>query len=130
MSSIKISEKHGVNPSLDVCFWCGKDKGVALFGRMKGDAEAPRRAVTSYDPCDECEEKFGFGVALVEVAEYPREEGMPPIDKSRGFYPTGRWLVMKKDAADRLFNLEIEKRAFIDVETFSYILEEGKASNG
>ena len=37
---IKLSPKHGVNPSMDLCFWCGQPKGLILCGRMhekKGD---------------------------------------------------------------------------------------------
>lgn len=36
--SIKLSPKHGVNPSVTHCECCGKEIGVALFGRLKGDA--------------------------------------------------------------------------------------------
>lgn len=48
MSSIKISPKHGVNPTIPVCFFCGKPKNeIALMGRMGGkeDIEAPRNLV-------------------------------------------------------------------------------------
>lgn len=46
MSSIKISPKHGVNPTIPVCFFCGKPKNeIALMGRMGGkeDIEAPTK---------------------------------------------------------------------------------------
>ena len=52
--SIPISPKHGVNPSLGLCFYCTKPKEVILFGRMKEDAEAPRQVVSNMDPCDKC----------------------------------------------------------------------------
>jgi hypothetical protein len=43
---IKLSPQHGVNPSIGVCFYCGEDSGeIILPGRLKGDVEAPRRAV-------------------------------------------------------------------------------------
>ena len=33
--SIKISPKHGVNPTIPRCFFCGKEKNmVALLGRI------------------------------------------------------------------------------------------------
>lgn len=53
---IKMSPKHGFNPSVDHCFHCGKDIGVILFGALKGDAEAPRSSVSSFIPCDDCME--------------------------------------------------------------------------
>ena len=40
MSGIKISPKYGVNPTIPVCFWCGKQKNeIALMGHMKDDIE-------------------------------------------------------------------------------------------
>ena len=39
-NSIKISQKHGVNPTIPICFWCGKEKNeIALLGKLPGDAE-------------------------------------------------------------------------------------------
>ena len=41
--SIKVSPKHGLNPTIPQCFWCGKDKSeIALLGKMdKEDSPAP-----------------------------------------------------------------------------------------
>lgn len=50
--NIKLSPKHGVNPSMLQCACCGKDMGLALFGRLKGDAEAPR--IIKNDLCEDC----------------------------------------------------------------------------
>ena len=37
MDSILLSPKHGVNPTIPVCFWCGREKNeVALMGYLKG----------------------------------------------------------------------------------------------
>ena len=51
-NSIKISPKYGVNPSLINCFFCGESKGIALMGKLKNDAEAPKECVMDYEPCD------------------------------------------------------------------------------
>lgn len=40
--SIKLSPKHGVNPSILHCICCGKDYGIAMLGKLKGDKEAPK----------------------------------------------------------------------------------------
>lgn len=49
--SIRLSEKHGVNPMLASCFLCGEDTGeIALLGKMKGDAAAPHRGVITKEP--------------------------------------------------------------------------------
>ena len=95
MSSIRLSKKHGVNATIPVCAWCGKQKNeVALLGYLKGDAEAPRNAILNYDPCDECKEAWSVGVAVIEVVRTPREDGQLPITKDA--YPTGRMVVVKE----------------------------------
>lgn len=70
MSSIRLSPKHGVNPSLSQCFYCGGDKNeIILPGLMKGDAEAPHRAVWSMEPCDTCKGYMQQGIIVIEVDE-------------------------------------------------------------
>lgn len=97
--SIRLSNKHGLNPSINVCFFCGKDKELILNGRLKGDAKAPHRVVANYTPCPECEEKMKLGVTVIEVTT--RDTGALPIQ--RGAWPTGRWCVISYEAAARLF---------------------------
>ena len=55
--NIRLSEKHGVNPSITVCPICGKETGIALLGKLKGDEEAPRKIIG--DLCDDCISKLG-----------------------------------------------------------------------
>lgn len=55
--NIRLSEKHGVNPSITVCPICGKETGIALLGKLKGDEEAPRKIIG--DICDDCISKLG-----------------------------------------------------------------------
>lgn len=100
---ITLSKKHGVNPSMDICFWCGEPKGLALFGRMKGDAEAPKRMVTSLEPCDKCKEKFMLGVHLIEVTDDGSRFGDNKAfafgdTEGKPHWPTGRYVVMKPEA--------------------------------
>lgn len=54
---IRVSEKHGVNPSITICPICGKETGITLLGKLKGDKEAPMRMLS--DPCDDCISKLG-----------------------------------------------------------------------
>lgn len=65
---ITLSEKHGVNPSLILCPYCGKETGIALFGKLEGDKEAPRNVVGD-DLCDECKKKVEDGLVLIIEAE-------------------------------------------------------------
>ena len=61
---IILSEKHGVNPSLMLCPYCGKETGIALFGKLKGDKEAPRNVIGN-ELCDEYKEEVKNGFVLM-----------------------------------------------------------------
>ena len=64
---IRISEKHGVNPSITICPICGKETGIALLGKLKGDEKAPMRMLS--DPCDDCVSKLGNDLITFETEE-------------------------------------------------------------
>jgi hypothetical protein len=101
---IKLSPKHGVNPSISVCFWCGKQKNaIVLLGKLKGDAKAPKEAVFDYEPCDECREGMSRGVSIIEAVQTREESktGLPAM--INGVYPTGRMVVMNTEAFNRYF---------------------------
>ena len=72
--SIKLSPKHGVNPTIPICFWCGKEKNeVALLGRIGGkeDIKAPKNMVLDFEPCADCIAKMALGVTCMECTEKP-----------------------------------------------------------
>ena len=125
MSGIKISPKHGLNPTIPVCFWCGKQKNeIALMGRMKDDIEAPKNMVLDYVPCEECQSHMAMGVAVLEASDHPNTEGQPPMQK--GVYPTSRFVVVTTECADRVFNAYAPwsegKKVFVDSDVFSHFL--------
>lgn len=125
MSGIKISPKHGLNPTIPVCFWCGKQKNeIALMGRMTGDIEAPKNMVLDYVPCEECQSHMAMGVAVLEASDHPNTEGQPPMQK--GVYPTSRFVVVTTECADRVFNAYAPwsegKKVFVDSDVFSHFL--------
>lgn len=93
---IRLSPKHGVNPSLDQCFYCMEDKGIVLFGAMKGDAEAPRKICMDKEPCSQCKELMEQGVILISVDEDKTEDMNNP-------WRTGGWCVVKEDFIKRVF---------------------------
>lgn len=113
MSSIKVSPKYGVNPTIPICFFCGKQKNeLVLLGRLKGDIEAPKNMCLDYEPCDECKKNMALGVTLIGVLDSPFDE-RPPIYEYNGvkLYPTGSWAVMKDEAVERMFGEEHGKAA-------------------
>lgn len=118
--SIPISPKYGVNPTIPVCFYCGKDKNeIALLGRITekdprtgrairgSDLEAPMRMILDYEPCDECKANFALGVALIGVStEAPDNRQPVPSSDGTEVYPTGSYAVMKPEAVTRVFGGE------------------------
>lgn len=124
MASIKLSPKHGVNPSIPVCFWCGEPTNVlVLFGRLPNDREAGMHCgPVDYEPCDKCKGHWEQGVVLIEAGMSPQAENQPEIQK--GVYPTGRFLVLKTEAVERIFapdaaaDMLKHRKAYMDFETF------------
>lgn len=140
--SIELSPKHGVNATIPVCFWCGKERNeIALMGRVRerdprtgkavrgSDVEMPMRAVLDYEPCDCCKEQFSQGVHIIECS-LDRVDGRPAMtkdNKGHSMYPTGRFIVMKSEAAKNIFNvdpsmLEPGKKMCMDTQTFSQLM--------
>ena len=94
---IRLSNKHGVNPSVMICFYCNnpKGKGVALLGALPGDAEAPRAAVFDKKPCDECAAHMEAGIIFISVKDETPSENP---------YRTGGWCVLREEAVRRMLN--------------------------
>lgn len=140
-NSIKVSQKHGVNPTIPVCFWCGEDKNeLYLLGKLKDDAEAPMRAVYDYEPCDKCKGFIEKGVQLIGATTDPIQKGMPPIagNEESGFlYPTHTFTVVKEEFVreflenepQEFLNNVLEKKVLvIPVEILNQMLSEARAA--
>lgn len=80
-----LSPKHGVNPSMVKCIVCGKEYSIALFGRLKGDVEAPREIYEGL--CPDCQKIIDDGnTFIIEVEKYEENP-----------YRTGRLIAIKKE---------------------------------
>ena len=103
--SIRLSEKHGVNPSMEICFFCNEAKGIVLFGKLKKDVEAPREVLIDYEPCDKCKEKFKEGVIVVAVTTEQQYKNQPSITtrNNEELYPTGAYVVVKPKVFDNKY---------------------------
>ncbi len=95
--SVRLSEKHGVNPSVLTCFVCGDSYGIALLGRLPGDAEAPREMTHEKQWCDSCRTLAdeNDGVWLVRVRD--GEKGRIP-------YRLGQVTMMRAEAVRRVIH--------------------------
>ena len=91
--SILLSPKHGVNPSITHCECCGKEIGIAMFGMLKGDKEAPKDVFMGL--CDDCQKVIDQkGLMIIEVRD--GETGNNP-------YRTGRLVGITEEAKNRMF---------------------------
>lgn len=93
---IPVSEKHGINPTIPICFFCGKAKNeIAVLGRLKGDVEAPMHCVINYEPCDEYYAEWSRGVPILEIRDTPMAPSQPKLGPG---YPTGHYIVIRQEA--------------------------------
>ena len=125
-NSIRVSEKHGVNPSLTICCWCGESKGIALLGKLPGDKEAPKEIIADYDPCDKCKEQWQQGVPIIAVSTTPKTSNQPPITVRNNimYYPTGAYAVVKQTVFEDPDKFEIGKPVLMDENDFNAMMPE------
>lgn len=131
--SIPISPKHGVNPCIPICFFCGQEKNeIALLGKIKGDKEAPKNVVLDYEPCENCKKSMSAGITLIGVETHPLQPNQPEIQK--GLYPTGSWCVVSDDFIKRniqpeeMCNTVLQKRrCFMENEMIEIIISQSEA---
>lgn len=121
MDGIRLSPKYGLNPTIPVCFFCGKQKNeIALLGRISNrkrvrtawggsseqvfdsDVEAPRNMILDYEPCDECREKFKEGVLMIEVEHADTDEKRRRQIQD-GFVPNGKYCLLKEEPFNNIF---------------------------
>lgn len=144
-NSIPLSPKHGLNPTIPVCAWCGEPKNeIALMGRMShkktvktawggqstviedGDMKAPMYCVLNYEPCEHCKEQWDKGVPVIEVTATTPVPYRPAIRKeaNKDIYPTMRMVVLKIETAEELFNnfeLKLGIPILLEDEAFEHI---------
>lgn len=124
-NGITLSPKYGVNPTIPICFWCGEERGeVALMGRIGDgrkheDFEAPKHMVIDLEPCEECKKNMALGFTVIEATRHPNN--VCRVEMQKDVYPTGRFMVIKTEAAQRIFGSLIDgvSKAFVDVEGFT-----------
>lgn len=93
--NIRLSPKHGVNPVVPVCFFCGGPKQeVILTGLLPGDVEAPR-GVYDVEPCDGCKRIMAAGIIVISIDEAKTTDPKNP-------WRTGGWCAVREQAIRRL----------------------------
>lgn len=99
---IKFSEKHGVNPTITLCPVCGKETGIAMLGKLKNDAEAPKYIIG--DICNECITKAGKDKIYVLATNGDSIKGCAMISRSSlNIQVKGVVVMMKEDKFNQVF---------------------------
>lgn len=100
---IRVSEKHGVNPSITICPICGKETGIALLGKLKGDEETPRKIIG--DLCDDCISKLGDDkIYILAINDQGCNTKSIIIERSAlNISIKGYITLMKEDEFDKVF---------------------------
>ena len=117
---ITLSKEHGINPSVDTCFICGKETNLVLFGTSYKDengktAEAPRKVCTG-QLCDDCQKVIDEG-GIFFIAVKDGESGNNP-------YRTGQISALKEEAVQRMFpNFPYKKINYIEESAYKQIFE-------
>ena len=128
--NIRISPKHGVNPTIPICAWCGQKKNeIAMLGKIdREDSEAPKNCILDYVPCDHCAEQWSAGVAILEATTKRPEPYRPPMKQDKGvdIYPTMRMVVIRAESASQIFGQEMSagQRILLEDEAFEQIFGE------
>ncbi len=101
-----------------ICSWCGECSGVAMTDRRTkhtdGSPLADGEDIYDPNPCDTCKEGMAQGVTVIAV-DANRER-------------TGRWVVVKEEAAKKIFREHalrgdgtVHPKVAIDDETFDLL---------
>lgn len=96
MRSLPLHPKHGLNPTIAKCFFCGNDRGDLLLLGAAYKGEAPKQMCVDHEPCDTCKGYMEMGIMLISVRD--GETG------SENPYRTGCISVIKEEAAKKIFN--------------------------
>jgi len=115
MSGVRLHKEHGLNPTIPVCFLCGKDKNELVLLGAAYKEKAPMHMCMDKEPCDDCKEKMKEYVVLVEV-----KDGCDQRDP----YRTGMIAYLKHEAAKNIFGPDVlkHKAAFVEQTALKQIL--------
>lgn len=102
MSSVRLSKKHCLNPTIPTCFFCGQSKNeIMLLGAAgdkiakdmgKEDGEMPMNCCMDMSPCEECAGYMKQGIMFISIRDGETNKEQP--------YRTGKLWVLKEEAVN------------------------------
>ena len=107
--NIYLHKEHGLNPTMNTCFYCGKTKDILLVGarvskfKEAGLADSTGKmnmhiGVTDMEPCSKCAGYMKQGIILVSCKDDTEPENP---------YRTGGWLVIKEEALGKMIDTKL-----------------------
>ena len=102
---MRLHTKYGVNPTIPICFVCGKEKNELVLLGASYKEEAPMKMCLNREPCEECKGLARKGVVLISVKD--KETGDNP-------FRTGKIIVIKDEAFERIFGTIKSRFCFIE----------------
>lgn len=134
MSNLYLDKEHGVNPSMNICWWCGEVKELLLLGakgrRLReacgiddGGTESPREVIMNDEPCGACLERAKRGCVTIvgmkndmpetlinERGCLDAENQLPAITR----YRSGKMWGVKLEACERMMpGIDFDKNRFL-----------------
>lgn len=102
-----LSEKHGVNPTMDICMICGEVHQLILLGKLPNDEEAPKQVCTG-QVCQKCIDKL-------------EEEKQRIYLEVKENIPTGRYSKIPDEYINPEYLEQVKERRiiYLSTETFN-----------
>lgn len=116
---LRLDPKHGVNPAIPRCFYCGDAKNELILAGFRGGSAAPQNAVWDKTPCDKCQGFMAQGVVLMSVRDGETSEDNP--------YRTGGFCVVTRESIRRIFTEDAVEKvlrakcAFVEDSTWRHM---------
>lgn len=114
---ITLSEKHGLNASLDICIICGEAFQILLLGKLPNDEEAPKQVCTG-QICQKCLDKFKENNERI-CLEYSKEQ------------LTGRYVILPDEVliTEYLEKIGDQRIFYLESDMFNSIFNEQRRNS-
>lgn len=98
---LKLHPSFGVNPTIPICFVCGKEKNETVLLGNSYRNKAPKNMCLNDEPCDQCKEYMKQGIILISVKDNDKD------------CRTGNWCVIKEESFIKIFGKTKSRIVFI-----------------
>ena len=132
---IKLSEKHGLNPTIMKCFYCGGDAGIMLTGKDgekmaeklgRKDGQMPMHVgIVNDEPCSECAEYMKQGIIIIGTKDGHDPNEVGPLECR-----SGHFAVVREEPIRRLLEKDQEMLESVLKDRFMFMEERSMRALG